>query len=228
MAKHPAVKHFDPELLLSTLCVGAPVSYRNKTKIFRQGDAATSVFYIVSGEVKLTVVSAQGREAVIAILGNGMFFGEGCLVGQDKRIATATSFGSCEALQIPRKTLRRVMREKPDFADIFLHHLLTRAVRVEADLVDHLFNSSERRLARALLLLANFGKKKRPDHVIGKISQETLADMIGTTRSRVSFFMNKFRRLGFISYNGGLSVHNALLTVVLTEPPPRTPKTKHR
>jgi CRP/FNR family transcriptional regulator, cyclic AMP receptor protein len=191
--------------------------YRAQQSVFSQGDAADSVFYVQKGKVKLTVVSAQGKEAVVALLGADEFCGEGCLAGQTRRIATATAMTECEIMRLDKAALLRVLREEPSFSEMFVSHLLARSIRVEADLVDQLFNSSEKRLARALLLLANFGKEGRPEPIIAKISQETLAEMIGTTRSRVSFFMNKFRRLGFITYNGQMEVHSSLLSVVLAD-----------
>jgi CRP-like cAMP-binding protein len=197
----------------------ALAKYKKNVKIYAQGDEADAIFYIRAGEVKVTIVSAQGREAVIAILGKDEFFGEGCLAGQERRIATATSVGESEVVQISRSAVIRAMKDQPAFSKLFVSHLLTRSMRVEADLVDQLFNSSEKRLARALLLLANYGKDGRPEALIAKVSQETLADMIGTTRSRVSFFMNKFRKLGFISYNGRIEVHSSLLSVVLADQP---------
>jgi CRP/FNR family transcriptional regulator, cyclic AMP receptor protein len=183
--------------------------------IFAQGDPAGAVFYIQEGQVKLTVVSRQGKEAVIAILGVGEFFGEGCLAGQVIRMASASAMSKCCLMRLEKIAVTKVLREEPDFSEFFLMHVLSRNIRVEADLVDHLFNSSEKRLARVLLLLANFGKAEEPQKVIPKISQETLAEIIGTTRSRVSFFMNRFRKMGFIEYNGGLEIHSSLLNVVL-------------
>jgi CRP-like cAMP-binding protein len=171
--------------------------------------------YIQDGRVKLTVVSQQGKEAVVAILEPGAFFGEGCLAGQRVRMATATALDACTLARIDKPAMVRVLHDEPTFAELFTTYLLSRNIRIEEDLVDHLFNSSEKRLARILLLLAHFGKEGVPEPVIPKISQETLADMIGTTRSRVSFFMNKFRKLGFIQYNGGMHVHSSLLNVVL-------------
>jgi CRP-like cAMP-binding protein len=168
----------------------------------------------------------MGKEAVIAVLGKDEFFGEGCLVGQALRMATVTAMNECEVMRIEKKALIKTLKTEPDFSETFLAHVLLRAARVEEDLVDQLFNSSEKRLARALLLLANFGKEGKPEPIIAKVSQETLAEMIGTTRSRVSFFMNKFRRLGFISYNGTLEVHSSLLSVVLSDPPPIGKKEK--
>jgi CRP/FNR family cyclic AMP-dependent transcriptional regulator len=183
--------------------------------IFAQGDPANAVFYIQDGRVKLTVVSRQGKEAVIAILGPGDFFGEGCLAGQSVRMASASAMSECSIMRLEKIPLTKVLREEPDFSQMFLMHVLSRNIRVEADLVDQLFNSSEKRLARVLLLLANFGKEDEPQKVIPKISQETLAEIIGTTRSRVSFFMNRFRKMGFIEYNGGLEINSSLLNVVL-------------
>jgi len=173
------------------------------------------VFYIQEGRVKLTVVSRQGKEAVIAILGPGDFFGEGCLAGQPTRMASAAAMSECSIMRLEKAALIRILREEPEFSEMFLMHVLSRNIRFEADLVDQLFNSSEKRLARVLLLLANFGKPGEPQAVIPKISQETLAEIIGTTRSRVSYFMNRFRKMGFIDYNGGLEVHSSLLNVVL-------------
>lgn len=193
--------------------------YRKNQKIFRQGDAADAVFYIQRGRVKITVVSVHGKEAVIAILGKDEFTGEGCLGGQTVRISTATAMSECEIMRIEKDAIISILHREPAFSEVFVAHLLSRTIRVEADLVDQLFNSSEKRLARALLLLANFGKAGKPEPIIAKVSQETLAEMIGTTRSRVSFFMNKFRKLGFISYNGKLEVHSSLLNVVLHDYP---------
>ena len=186
-----------------------------KQVIFAQGDAADSIFYIHKGKVKLTVVSNRGKEAVIAILGPGDFFGEGCLAGQIKRMATASAMSRASVARIDKAAAVRVLHEQPVFAELFLQHMLSRSIRIEEDLVDQLFNSSEKRLARVLLLLANFGKEGKPETAIAKISQQTLAEIVGTTRSRVSFFMNKFRKLGFIEYNGRLEVHSSLLNVVL-------------
>ena len=186
-----------------------------KQVIFSQGDTADSIFYIHKGKVKLTVVSNRGREAVIAILGPGDFFGEGALAGQIKRMSTASAMARASVARIEKAAAVRVLHEQPVFAELFLQHMLARSIRIEEDLVDQLFNSSEKRLARVLLLLANFGKDGKPETAIAKISQQTLAEIVGTTRSRVSFFMNKFRKLGFIKYNGQLEVHSSLLNVVL-------------
>lgn len=202
--------------------------YRNKQIIFPQGDFANSVFFIQKGRVKITVVSEHGKEAVVAILGKGEFCGEECLSGQAQRIATARAMADCEITLIEKAAFVRALHDEPSLSALFLEYILKRMIRVEADLIDQLFNSSEKRLARALLILANFGKEGAPELVISKISQETLAEMIGTTRSRVSFFMNKFRKLGFVSYSGatssvkgpaGMQIHSSLLSVVLNDMP---------
>lgn len=185
--------------------------------IFFQGDRADGVYYIHSGKVKLSVTSANGKEAVVGIFEGGDFFGEGSLIGQSVRLATATALANCTFDLIDKSTMLRVLHDEPEFSDRFTAHLLTRNSRVEADLVDQLLNSSEKRLARTLLLLANFGKEGLPEPITTKISQETLAEMVGTTRPRISFFMNKFRKLGFIDYNGTLKVHSALLSVLLRD-----------
>lgn len=191
------------------------LKYSQKQRIFSQGDKADAVFYIQEGKVKLTVLSAQGKEAVIAILETGQFFGEQCLAGQIVRTATATVLEDAQVLRIAQETMIRVLREEPSFSALFLKYVLSHSMRVEEDLVDQLFNSSEKRLARVLLLLANFGKKGKPQPTIPHVNQDMLADMIGTTRPRVNFFMNKFRKLGFVDYNGTLRVHSSLLNVVL-------------
>jgi CRP/FNR family transcriptional regulator, cyclic AMP receptor protein len=207
---------FDPKRFLAKVGTGRTVvRFVPDNGIFAQGDPADAVFYIQEGRVKLTVVSRQGKEAVIAILGEGDFFGEGCLAGQPLRMASAAAMSECSLMRLEKAALTRLLREEPEFSEMFLMHVLSRNIRFEADLVDQLFNSSEKRLARVLLLLANFGKVGEPQTVIPKISQETLAEIIGTTRSRVSFFMNRFRKMGFIHYNGGLEVHSSLLNVVL-------------
>ena len=193
--------------------------YRKNETVFSQSTPADAVFYIQKGKVKITVVSEQGKEAVVAILGPDEFCGEGCLTGQRLRLATATAMTDCAIMRLEKATMIRVLHEEPAFSELFVSHLLARTIRVEADLVDQLFNSSEKRLARALLLLANFGKEGQPEPIIAKVSQETLAEMIGTTRSRVSFFMNKFRKLGLITYNGQIEIHRSLLNVVLHEEP---------
>jgi CRP/FNR family cyclic AMP-dependent transcriptional regulator len=211
---------FDPKAFLAKADGGRTISnYQKDQTVFSQGEAADAVFYIQQGKIKITVVSEQGKEAVVAILGKGDFFGEGCLVGQSLRMATVTAMMECEVMRLEKAAIIRVLHAEPAFSEMFMSHLLTRNIRVEADLVDQLFNSSEKRLARALLLLANFGKEGKPEPVVAKISQETLAEMIGTTRSRVSSFMNKFRQLGFIDYNGKLEVHSSLLNVVLHDEP---------
>jgi CRP/FNR family transcriptional regulator, cyclic AMP receptor protein len=211
---------FDPAVFLETAANGRVISaHAKKDVIFAQGDAANSVFYIKKGKVKITVVSKQGKEAVVAILGADEFVGEGCLIGQMKRLATASAMTECVTMRVEKTEIQRVLQDEPAFSKMFVSHILTRNARVEEDLVDQLFNSTEKRLARLLLLLANFGKEGRPEPLIAKISQETLAEMIGTTRSRVSHFMNKFREAGFINYNGHLEVHSSLLSVVLADQP---------
>jgi CRP/FNR family transcriptional regulator, cyclic AMP receptor protein len=212
--------NFDPKVFLATVNGGRTISkYRKDQIIFSQGKPADAVFYIQKGKVKITVVSEQGKEAVVAILGPDEFCGEGCLTGQLRRMATAVAMTECEIMRLEKAAMVRVIHEEPAFSEMFVAHLLARTIRVEEDLVDQLFNSSEKRLARALLLLANFGKESRPEAINAKVSQEMLAEMIGTTRSRVSHFMNKFRKLGFIDYNGHLEVHSSLLNVVLHEQP---------
>jgi CRP/FNR family transcriptional regulator, cyclic AMP receptor protein len=211
---------FDPKVFLAKVNGGLGLrNYRKDQIVYRQGDPADSVFYIQSGKVKKTVVSEQGKEAVIAILDTGDFFGEGCLTGELLRLATVSSLMNCVIARISKADTTRVIHEEPAFAELFISHLLARNSRVEEDLVDQLFNSSEKRLARTLLLLANFGKEGRPEPIVAKVSQETLAEMIGTTRSRVSFFMNKFRKLGLIDYNGSIEIHSSLLNVVLHDQP---------
>jgi CRP-like cAMP-binding protein len=218
IAKPRSKKGFDPKRFLAKVGGGPSAANFPKTsRIFTQGDPANAVFYIQEGQVKLTVVSRQGKEAVIAILGPGDFFGEGCLAGQVVRMASASAMSECSIVRLEKEAVSRVLREQPSFSEMFLMHVLSRNIRFEADLVDHLFNSSEKRLARILLLLANFGKTGEPQTVIPRISQEMLAEIIGTTRSRVSFFMNRFRKLGFIDYNGRLEIHSSLLNVVLVE-----------
>ena len=214
--KHPFVLNF----FLSHADEGrTKAKYRTNETIFRQGDVADAVFYIIDGKCKVNVVSEKGKEAVVALHENGDFFGEGCLNGHRRRLATVTAITECEIMRFDKATIVRALHDEPKFSELFISHLLARNVRVEADLVDQLFNSSEKRLARLLLLMANFGKEGRPEPVIAKVSHEILAEMIGTTRSRVSFFMNKFRKLGFIDYNGGLEVHSSLLNMVLHETP---------
>jgi CRP/FNR family cyclic AMP-dependent transcriptional regulator len=212
-------QRFDPAIFLTTAGKGRTIStHREGELFFAQGAAADSVFYIKKGKVKITVVSKQGKEAVVALLNTDDFFGEGCLIGQTKRVASAAAMTDCVTTRVEAEEMRRALSDRPLFSRIFVSHLLTRNARVEEDLVDQLFNSTEKRLARLLLLLANFGKEGRPEPIIEKISQEMLAEMIGTTRSRVNHFMNKFRDAGFICYNGHIEVHSSLLSVVLTDP----------
>ena len=194
---------------------GTTKEYRKKQIIFSQGGPADAVFYIEKGKVKLTVLSTRGKEAVVAILDAGDFFGEGSLAGQPLRMATATSMTECSILRVQKETMMRMLHNERQLSELFMSYLLSRNARIEEDLVDQLFSSSEKRLARILLLLTRFGKDGQHEHIVPRISQETLAEMVGTTRSRVSFFMNKFRRLGFVDYNGGLQVHSSLLGVVL-------------
>ena len=211
------LKQFRPDVFLSEAGIGrALVEVAKNEKIFSQGEVGEAVFYIQRGRAKLSVVSREGKEATISLVGPGDFIGEDCIAGvQATRMASATAMSECTVLRIERKEMIRVIHEEHVFSDVFVAYLLARNTRIQADLVDQLFNSSEKRLARALLLLANFGKEGKPETVIPKISQETLAEMIGTTRSRVSFFMNRFRKLGFIEYNGTLRIHSSLLNVVL-------------
>ncbi len=210
-------RDFDPKSFLATIGAGRKVvAFPKKETVFTQGDAADSVFYIQEGKVRLTVVSKIGKEATLGILNEGEFFGEGSLAGQPLRMGSATALTDCELLRIDKKAMMEALHREHEFSDMFVAYLLARNIRYEEDLVDQLFNSSEKRLARILLLLAHFGKEGVPETVIPKISQETLADMIGTTRSRVSFFMNRFRKLGFVDYGeGGLQVHSSLLNIVL-------------
>ncbi len=215
--RDPTQQPFDPGMFLKTEGAGRTIAKcRKNQQIFSQGSPSESIFYVIRGKVKIVVLSEQGREAVIAILGPDEFFGEGCLAGQPRRLSAMTD---CEIMQIGKGTALAALRDEPKFSEIFVAHVLARTIRVEADLIDQLFNSSEKRLARALLLLANFGHDGEPKKVIGKVSQETLADMIGTTRSRVSHFMNKFRKLGFIDYNGHIEIHSSLLNLVLHDTP---------
>jgi CRP/FNR family transcriptional regulator, cyclic AMP receptor protein len=211
---------FDPKAFLATVGAGRTVTSWNKGQvIFSQGDPADALFFIQKGKVKVTTLSKQGKEAVVAILGEGDFFGEGCLAGQRLRISTQTALTDCLLSRLERATVFRLLHDQPDFAAMFMRYLLARNIRIEADLIDQLFNSGEKRLARLLLLLANFGQEGKPQPILADINQETLADMIGVTRSRVSFFLNKFRRLGFIEYNGRFTVHSSLLSVVLHDDP---------
>jgi len=209
-------RDFDPHAFLATIGEGRKsLLFRSKQGIFAQGDTADAVFHIQTGKVKLTVVSTTGKEATISILSDGDFFGEGSLAGQAIRMDSATAMTDCAVLRIDKKAMMEALHREHGFFDMFVAYLLARNIRYEEDLADQLFNSSEKRLARILLLLAHFGKEGKPENVVPRISQEMLAEMIGTTRSRVSFFMNRFRRLGFIHYNGGLQVHSSLLNVVL-------------
>lgn len=211
---------FDVTSFLAKVGDGRSIGkYRKSQIVFSQGETADAVFYIQKGKVKITVISEQGKEAVVAILGADDFFGEGCLAGQPRRVATVRAISDTAVMRIEKAAIIALLHKEPAFSEKFTAHLVARTIRVEADLVDQLFNSSEKRLARLLLLLANFGKEGRPEPVIPKMSQETLADMIGTTRARVSFFMNKFRKLGFIDYNGGIEVHSSLLNVILHDQP---------
>ena len=217
--KHDSAKvpSFDPRLLLTKLSVGKTSrEYAVEESVFSQGDPADAVFYVQSGKVKLTVVSKRGKEAVVAILPQDSFFGEGCLAGQPLRMATASAEQKSTVIRVEKQAMVELLHQDPEFAERFLAYMLSRNIRMEADLVDHLFNSSEKRLARLLLLMANFGQESKPIPLIAKMSQETLAEMIGTTRSRVSFFLNRFRELGFIDYDGdGMQVHSSLVSVVL-------------
>ncbi len=219
-SKAPRKVEFDLHDFLGKVGSGRTIAtYRARQPIFAQGDAADSVFFIQKGRVKVTVISEHGKEAVVAILSKNEFFGEGSMAGQKRRMATATAMTECEVMRIEKHAVVHALHSAPSFADIFVKHLLSRTLRVEEDLVDQLFNSSEKRLARCLLLLANFGKEGLPEPIIANVSQEMLAEMIGTTRSRVSFFMNRFRKLGLISYNGKIEVHSSLLNLVLHEQP---------
>ncbi|PYX91657.1 MAG: Crp/Fnr family transcriptional regulator [Acidobacteria bacterium] len=210
------VPSFDPKVFLASIGRGRRMlEFDKKQAIFTQGDSANAVFYLQKGRVKLTVVSPRGKEATIGMLAAGDFFGEGCIADQPLRMATASAMTDCTVIRIEKKTMMQVLHRQHTFSDLFVAYLVSRNIRFEADLVDQLFNSSEKRLARILLLLARFGKEGKPEALVPKISQETLAEMVGTTRSRVSFFMNRFRKLGFIQYNGGLHVHSSLLNIIL-------------
>jgi CRP/FNR family transcriptional regulator, cyclic AMP receptor protein len=207
---------FDPGKFLSTIGEGRRVLHFGKKQVvFAQGDATDAVFYVQKGKIKLTVLSGNGKEATIGILGEGDFFGEGCLAGQRQRMGSASAMTGCDILRIEKGVMMQALHREHKMSDMFVSYLLARNIRYEEDLVDQLFNSSEKRLARILLLLARFGKEGMPEKVVPEISQGTLAEMVGTTRSRVNFFMNRFRKLGFIHYNGGLQVHSSLLNVVL-------------
>jgi CRP/FNR family cyclic AMP-dependent transcriptional regulator len=210
------IRKFDPAAFLATIGVGRKiVTFKKKQSIFSQGDPCDAVFYIQTGKVRLTIVSKAGREATIGILSAGDFFGEGGLAGQTVRMGSASAMTDCAVLRIDKQAMMQALHREHALSDVFVAYLLARNIHYEEELVDQLFNSSEKRLARVLLMLARFGKEPVPETVIPKISQETLAEMVGTTRSRVSFFMNRFRKLGFIHYNGGLQVHSSLLNVVL-------------
>jgi CRP/FNR family transcriptional regulator, cyclic AMP receptor protein len=214
--RHKEPPRFNPKIFLAKVSNGKTMLTSPKRQIiFSQGDAADAVFYIQKGRIKLSTLSQEGKEAVVAILEPGNFLGEGCLAGQLVCMTTATSLENSTLVRIDKQAMIDVLRNEPAFSELFLTHLLYRNIRTQEDLVDQLFNSSEKRLARILLLLAHFGKEGKPEPMIAKVSQETLAEMIGTTRSRVSFFMNKFRKLGFLDYNGGIHVHSSLLNVVL-------------
>ena len=218
--EHGTDKNVQPPFDLKVFLIKANggrtgAEYRTNDSIFVQGEPADAIFYIKEGKVKLTVVSKRGKEAVVAILGDGDFCGEGCLAGQPVRMASAIAMSACSVMKLEKTAVLRLLHEEPSFTELFVAHLLSRNIKIEEDLVDQLFNSSEKRPARVLLLLANFGKEGVPLTVIPKINQETLAEIIGTTRSRVSFFMNRFRKLGFVDYNGGLKVHSSLLNIVL-------------
>jgi CRP/FNR family transcriptional regulator, cyclic AMP receptor protein len=207
---------FDPDTFLSTIGEGRrAVRFTKKQTVFAQGDATDAVFYIQTGKIKLTVISNNGKEATIGILGQGDFFGEGCLAGQPFRKGSASAITSCDILRVDKRAMMQALHREHKLSDMFVAYLLARNIRYEEDLVDQLFNSSEKRLARILLLLAHFGKERVPQRIIPEISQTTLAEMVGTTRPRINFFMNRFRKLGFIHYDGGLRVHSSLLSVVL-------------
>ena len=209
---------FDLQVFLESAGVARTIrKYARSAVIFSQGDPATDVFYLQQGSVKLSVLSRTGKEAVVAVLGQGDFFGEGCLAGQPRRISTASAMGTSKVLVVEKPQMLELLHTQTALAERFLAHMLARNIRVEEDLVDQLFNSSEKRLARALLLMARYGQEVKQQHVVHELSQETLAEMVGTTRSRVNFFMNKFRKLGFIEYNGGLKVKSSLLSIVLHE-----------
>jgi CRP-like cAMP-binding protein len=220
MARNTNQAAFDPREFLAIVGEGKTIlEFRKDHVVFAQGDVADAVFYIQKGRVKVVVISEQGKEAVVGIFGPGQFFGEGCMNGHSVRIATTTAMEDCLVTAITKGAMLAALHDQPKFSELFMAYLLTRNSRIEEDLIDQLFNSSEKRLARLLLLLANFGKEGSPQPIIPNISQETLAEMIGTTRSRVSFFMNKFRKLGLISYNGKIEVNSSLLNAVLYDKP---------
>ena len=227
LSKHAGLA-FDPATFLAIVGEGKSIAKYQKGKIaFSQGDVGDAVFYIQKGKIKLTVISKRGKEAVVGIIGSSHFFGEGCLNGHPLRVTTATAIEDCLITRITKAAMITTMRVEPKFSELFMADLLSRNSRIEEDLIDQLFNSSEKRLARALLLLANFGREDAPEPIVGKFSQEVLAEMIGTTRSRVSYFMNKFRKLGYIKYNGKLEIHNSLLNVVLYDKPQIRSKDKN-
>lgn len=220
MLRKMASDTFDPKTFLARVGHGKTITeYKKNQNIYCQGEVAEAVFFIQKGRVKLTVLSEQGKEAVVGILEAGQFFGEGCLDGHPLRLATTTALEDSTITAITKAAMMATLHDEPAFSQMFITYLLTRNSRIEEDLIDQLFNSSEKRLARLLLILAHFGKEGRPQPIAVELSQETLAEMIGTTRSRVSFFMNKFRKLGFISYNGKIEVHNSLLNAVLNDKP---------
>ena len=222
MAKKRTKAAFDSRVFLATINGGRKITdYRKGAVIFSQGDPADSVFYIEKGRIKLEVTSSQGKLAVVAVLKADDFFGEGCLIGQPLRLSAAVALSESRVMRVKKAEMIRVLKNEPTFSEMFTLHVLTRSSRIEEDLVDQLFNSSEKRLARTLLLLANFGKDGKPEPITAKVSQETLAEMIGTTRSRVSFFMNRFRKLGLINYNGNMKVHSSLLSIVVNDAPSR-------
>jgi CRP/FNR family transcriptional regulator, cyclic AMP receptor protein len=214
--RRPTQRLFDAQRFLdSTGSAKKVAKYEPASIVFSQGDPALSVLYVQHGGVRLSVISETGKEAVVALLGPGDFFGEGCLAGQPLRMATATAIAETTVLVVEKRRMLQLLHDQSGFSDRFITHMLARNIRIEEDLVDQLFNSSEKRLARTLLLLARYGKQDKPHRVLPKVSQEVLAEMVGTTRSRVNFFMNKFRKMGFIEYNGGLKINNSLLSVVL-------------
>ena len=218
MRKPPKSETFDPQVFLAKAGTGkANLRFRAGGEIYAQGDAADAIYFLQEGKIKITVTAENGKEAVLSIVDAGDFFGEDCLNGQPLRMATVTAMTDCAVMRIDKATMLAELHDEPKFAEMFIAHLVHRNSRIEEDLVDQLFNSSEKRLARTLLLLANFGKEGKPEPILAKISQETLAEMIGTTRSRISFFMNKFRRLGLVEYNGRIKVNSSLLSLVLNE-----------
>ncbi|MGO9849463.1 MAG: Crp/Fnr family transcriptional regulator [Methylocella sp.] len=225
VARNKGGVSFNPKAFLAIIGGGKAIAkYHKEQVVFSQGDVADALFYILQGKIKLTVVSDRGKEAVVGVIGTDHFFGEGCLNGHRLRVTTATAIDECLITRIAKAAMIATMRDQPKLSELFMADLLSRNSRIEEDLIDQLFNSSEKRLARALLLLANFGKEGGPAPIVGTFSQETLAEMIGTTRSRVSHFMNKFRKLGYINYNGKLEIHNSLLNVVLRDKAENRPR----